>query len=506
MRIVCNAAATRISPFIYGLGGVDAGHLPMDVGATIYRWGGNRSSRYNWEAHLDNAASDWFFENHDADDWTQFLATNSSAGKTSALTIPIVGWVAKDATSFSFPVSVFGPQNRTDPSHPDAGDGTKPGGAKIRPGPPDRTSIPAPPEWDKRWVQAIRAIDAKTGGRSVMQYILDNEPMLWSATHRDLHPDPLGYDELLDRTIRYATAIREADPEATIAGPAEWGWVNYLYSARDLAPGVIGKPDHAAHGGVPLVEWYLRKLRDHERETKVRVLDVLDLHYYPQQSGVYSDKDDLQTAVLRLRATRSLWDPSYVDESWIHEPVSLLPRMREWIDKAYPGRGISIGEWNFGGEKHVSGALATAEALGRFGQYGVTSAFYWTAPPAGSQSGQGFLAYRNFDGHGGRFLDWSLPTSSPAGVSLFASRDEEGKHLVAVIINMAADQPRRAQIDVGTCGAIASRRDFVYLGGGFAGETPAQGAASSLEQTLPPWSITVIDVGLAQPLPKKVTP
>ena len=28
----------------------------------------------------------------------------------------------------------------------------------------------------------------------------------------------------------------------------------------------------------------------------------------------------------------------------------LMPRMKEWIDQNYPGRGISIGEWNFGGE------------------------------------------------------------------------------------------------------------------------------------------------------------
>ena len=46
-----------------------------------------------------------------------------------------------------------------------------------------------------------------------------------------------------------------------------------------------------------------------------------------------------------------LWDPSYVDESWIKEPVKLLPRMREWVDENYPARGLSIGEWSFGGRK-----------------------------------------------------------------------------------------------------------------------------------------------------------
>ena len=62
--------------------------------------------------------------------------------------------------------------------------------------------------------------------------------------------------------------------------------------------------------------------------------------------------------------------------------------MKEWVAKNYPGRGISIGEWSFGGEDHVTGALSAAEALGRFAQFGVTSAFYWTFPPEGSPTMQ----------------------------------------------------------------------------------------------------------------------
>jgi len=68
-----------------------------------------------------------------------------------------------------------------------------------------------------------------------------------------------------------------------------------------------------------------------------------------------------------------------VDESWINERMRLLPLLREWVAQNHPGLGISIGEWNFGAESHMSGALATAEALGRFGTEGLTSAYYWTS-------------------------------------------------------------------------------------------------------------------------------
>jgi hypothetical protein len=496
-KATCDARAIKINPLIYGIAHGDDGWSRL--GAAVRRWGGNPNSRYNWETSFNNSASDWYFENRTAPPYTQFLAENASHATLAALTIPTLGWVAKDGTSYSFPVSVFGAQKSTDNWRPDAGNGVGPNGTNIKPGPQTRTSVEAPPEWAKRWVSAIRAADAKTGKRSVAEYILDNEPMLWSATHRDVHPEPVGYDELLDRAIRYGTAIREADPEATIAGPAEWGWSNYFDSAKDTTTRTHA--DRLAHQDVPLVEWYLRKLREHEQRTGTRILDVLDMHYYPQENNVYGGGNggtDRTTQLLRLRSTRSLWDPSYVDESWINESVRLLPRMKEWVDKNYPGRGISVGEWNFGGEKDITGALSTAEVLGRFAQFGVTSAFYWTAPPQTSPSGFGFLAYRNFDGKGGHFLDSYIPSTPVDGASIFVSRDPDGKHLVVVAVNLTSDAPLAAELDVGSCGAVATQQAYVYTDGAtaFAASPASPGEGNILKQALPPWSITVIDAHL----------
>jgi hypothetical protein len=506
LHVECNAKATPINPLIYGIAYypiTDESPAQWKMGAVSRRWGGNTSSRYNWEQSVWNLDADWFFENKPIRSYEAFLADNEAHGLTSALTIPILGWVAKDATSYSFPVSAFGPQGKVDPYNGDVGDGKSLDGKKLVPGPPTRTSQAAPPEWVKRWVLAIRARDAKTRKRSVGEYILDNEPMLWTETHRDVRTEPLGYDELLERTIEYGTAIRQADPDAVIAGPAEWGWSGYLYSAKDSAAGVTLRPDRRAHDDKPLIEWYLEKLRRHEEKTGVRVLDLLDLHFYPQAPNVYGNGGtDAKTASLRLRSTRALWDPSYVDESWIKEPVRLLPRMKEWVDKNYPGRGISIGEWNFGGEGHVTGALAIAEALGRFAEFGVTSAYYWTHPADDAPALQGFLAYRNFDGKGGRFLDAYLPSVSGEGVSLFASRDGAGQHVVAIAINMSAEGAALANVELRGCGPLASHQAYTYMRGarGFIVGAPAGESLPSVEVVLPPWSITVLDVHLAKPL------
>jgi hypothetical protein len=378
LAIDCGAAGTAVSPLIYGIAydpRLDAkDHHQFQLGATARRWGGNPSSRFNWELGAAwSTASDWFFENvnftGDASfSYETFLEADLARGFSTALTVPILGWAAKDTSSYSFPVSVFGPQRATDPYKPDAGDGHGPGGKPLTPGAASRTSVPMPPESIRRWVERIREADGKRGRRSVQMYILDNEPMLWNSTHRDVHPEPVTYDELLDRTLRYGAAVRAADPDAVIAGPALWGWPAYFFSAKDAAEGFRNKPDRLAHDDVPLLAWYLQKLRAYERKTGVRVLDVVDVHFYPQAEhvGGANGGTDARTAALRMRSTRALWDPTYTDESWIADVVRLLPRMQEIIAENYPGRGLSIGEYNFGAETHVSGGVALAEALGRF--------------------------------------------------------------------------------------------------------------------------------------------
>ena len=65
----------------------------------------------------------------------------------------------------------------------------------------------------------------------VAYYNLDNEPMLWSNTHRDVHPEPTSYDEMRDRTYPYAAAVKAADPTAKTLGPVVWGWTAYFWSA-----------------------------------------------------------------------------------------------------------------------------------------------------------------------------------------------------------------------------------------------------------------------------------
>jgi hypothetical protein len=373
---------------------------------------------------------------------------------------------------------------------PAAANGVDDDGDLIEPPSPEQTSVAASPAFVAAWVRAMR----EARGAPV-QYILDNEPDLWNDTHRDVHPEPVTYDELLGRTVLYGTAVREADPDAVIAGPAAWGWWGYFYSAADAAAGFDDRPDREAHGDQELLAWYLDQLRAHRERTGVRLLDVLDVHYYPQAEGVY-DPDgsgsDLDTARRRVRSTRSLWDATYEDESWIGQEVRLLPRMQELIAAHDPTVELSIGEYSFGGEYSQSGAVAQAEALGRFAQFDVHSAYYWTYPDADSAVGTAFKAYRNFDGQGGHFLDQHVPSTGTDEVSLFSSTD--GSDVVAVLVNRSDTTVQQATANFTGCGDLRHVRAYQYDGAANALRpvTAVATAPGVVSLDLPPWSVTTI--------------
>ena len=159
-------------------------------------------------------------------------------------------------------------------------------------------------------------------------YILDNEPSIWHSTHRDVHPTGATMDEMRDKMIDYAAQIKAVDPGALVVGPEEWGWSGYLFSGYDQQYGSAARLElparPRAHGGVDYLPWLLDQLRQNDAATGQRLLDVFTVHYYPQ-GGEFSDDVSTAMQLRRNRSTRSLWDPNYVDETWINDRVQLDP-------------------------------------------------------------------------------------------------------------------------------------------------------------------------------------
>ncbi len=452
-RVEVDAPGHRISDGIYGVCNLPEERLRhFDIAVT--RWGGNTTSRYNWKINADNGAADWYFRNRgtpirDPSDtaYLKHFRTARAAGGTAYITVPMLGRVARDHESYGFSMKKYGPQKEVDPANADAGNGIRRDGTPINNSDPDDTSIAVGPDFVEEAVafavrEAGRA-DGSGGKAGIKYWALDNEPMLWHKTHRDVRHEPLGYDELWERTVEYAEAIKKADPTAKVAGFCSWGWTDLFYSAKDEGgDNYATQADRRAHGGEPLAEWFIRKCGEYRKKHGKPLVDVFDFHWYPQSEvkgkTPYLGKGrDPALNELRLRSTRDLWHPDYRQESWIHgasggQATKVIRRVRDWIDKHNPGMEICLGEYNFGGGDNITGALAQADTFGILAREKVDLAFIWTAPE-GTQN-LAWELFRNYDHRGGRFGESLLPAASDnTDLAVYAAKRRDGAITIVVI-------------------------------------------------------------------------
>jgi hypothetical protein len=445
--LVCHVRRPRvptpISPDVYGVAAAPEAFL-KNYQVPLNRWGGNTASRYNWKlGNAWNTGHDWFFLNVAIEDqaWEGFLRRSVNAGGRVIVSVPLVGWVAKDTQSHSFSVNKYGPQLKTAPGRADAGNGLHPDGRMLRGNDPRDASRPADPQFVADWVREMRRRFPDLFAQQRIVLALGNEPMLWDKTHRDVHPLPVSYDEYLGKFIRMAQAIRSVAPLVPIAGPELWGWPAYFQSAQDRE-GRTNR-DRQKHGGRPFLEWFLTQMHRHEQGTGERLLNFLTIHFYPQAPGVYSNAADEKTRLLRLQSTRSLYDPLYRDPSWIKARIELIPRLRRLVNTCYPGLKIGLAEYHWGGAKDQSGALALAELLGIFGREGLDLACLWTWPREDTPAAQAYAMYRNVDGTGKKFggslltVTWEQDTMQRP-LSCFASYDEDAAMVTLVVVNKSA--------------------------------------------------------------------
>ncbi len=439
-----------VNPLIYGINygsTAEFGALPYP----LRRWGGNSTTRYSWTQDAHNSGSDWYFittpSNHpnpaqlpNGSEADLFVDATRGAGSEVIMTVPTIGWSPKDRVKrWGFSVTKYGAQQGSECTgsggawwcQPDAGNGVLGGGAEVVGNDPTDTSVPVDSGYVGDWVSHLSSTFGSASSGGVRYYALDNETALWNSTHRDVHPNPVTYDELWTKTRQYASAVKARDPQAKVLGPVVWGWCEYFWSAAD---GCSNGPDRAAHGGLGLLDWYLAQVEAHRVATGRRLVDVLDIHYYPQAGTALNDDESAPNAAKRLRTVKSLYDPAYVDESWIGQAVRLIPRMRSMIDARCPGTGLAITEYNFGGDNGISSALAQAEVLAVFGREGVDLATRWVAPQAGSRCEDAFRMYLNYDGAGGRVLGTSVRTTSSMVDSVGAYAIEAADHRVFLLL------------------------------------------------------------------------
>ncbi len=511
VTVDANLNKRAIDPRVYGVAYATTAQL-VELNCLVNRYGGNNTSRYNWQLNADNRANDWFYESIPDDSATAgergdtFIRNtrNAGIGAEPMITIPMVGYVAKlganRAKLGSFLVSKYGAQQNTDPWFPDAGNGVKTNGSLVTGNNPLDANVVADAAFQQAWAQHLVSVFGTAANGGLKYYIYDNEPSIWHGTHRDVHPTGANMEEIRDKIIAYGTKIRAVDPGAILVGPEEWGWSGYFYSGYDQQwgnkNGWGSLPDRNNHGGMDYLPWLLDQLRQNNTSTGKRLLDIFTVHYYPQ-GGEFSEDTSTAMQLRRNRSTRSLWDPNYVDETWVNDRVKLIPRLRDWVNQYYPGTKTGITEYNWGAEGHINGATTQADIYGIFGREGLDIAARWTTPTTTSPVYKAMKMYRNYDGNKSTFGDTSVSAAAPSpdNLSAFAATRNSDGALTIMVINkvLTGNTPVSLSLKNFSAGSKAQVWQLTSANA-ITRLTDANVTSSTITATVPPQSITLFVV------------
>jgi hypothetical protein len=457
VTIQVNAAANlrQINPQIYGVAYATAAQL-LDLNAPLNRLGGNNTSRYNWQLNADNRGNDFYFEsipfaNTPGEVGDSFIQNAKNGNAEPMLTVPIIDWIAKIGVNrtklASFSIAKYGAQTGNDAMYfPDAGNGIWTNNQFVTGNDPHDANVPNSTTFQQTWMQHLTGRWGTAGAGGLRYYILDNEHSIWFSTHRDVHPVGPTMNETFGKMRDYALMIKNNDSGAQVLGPEEWGWGGYLYSGYDqqYAPDHNWTyPDRVAHGGMDYMPWLLQQFKADEQKRGRRLLDFFTLHYYPQ-GGEFGNDVSPAMQQRRNRSTRSLWDPNYIDETWINDRVKLIPRMKDWVAQYYPGTKTGITEYNWGAENHINGATTQADIYGIFGHEGLDAAARWTTPDAATPTYKAMKMYRNYDGNRSGFGEQSVSAvvPNPDQLSTFAAvRASDGAMTIMVINKILGETP-----------------------------------------------------------------
>ncbi len=454
-----------ISPYIYGANVLH--NFPVSAVNNYYpgipsrRFGGDRVTGYNWENNFSNGGSYVCDPNHPGNN--NYCSPNDDAlpyfhqvplgdyqspgivlkyfhdisvdnGSFSLIQLPMAGYVSRDGDGY-VTVAQSAPSDRWVKVVNEKGSPFT-----INPDPDDANMYV-----DEEINFLLQTYGNSSAPAGVKAYEMDNEPDIWYAdgiqggietgTHPRLFPQPLRVDTFLFKSKELAKTIKRMDPGAETFGPAFANYAGY-YNLHEA-------PDWGNYSGTypRFVEAYLAKMNQYSQAENKRLLDVFTLHWYSQEDGIDSDLNTPDVAQRRMQAPRSLWDNTYVENSWITQyvtlgqPIQQIPDLQNAVNIYYPGTKTGFTEWRFGTGDNISTGIATADALGIFGKFNVYFASFFEKLEGYAKSA--FMIYRNYDGSNGRFGNKEVYSSDNdvAKTSIYASLNDNNSELHIIALN-----------------------------------------------------------------------
>jgi len=505
--IYVDAAAGQrpISPYIYGknnalsdnpkhsLSDSDWAFLE-DAGVRFLREnGGNNATKYNWKLKL-SSHPDWYNNvyRHDWDYAARSLQDNLP-GVQGMWSFQLIG---KAAATSAYNFNDWG-YNRSQWWEGVRNNWAGGGGPNAGEGDPNLYLV----DWSASDTVGIldHWFDPQHGlgldPCDIRYWSMDNEPEIWSGTHDDVYAQQPSAEAFLQKYFAVAKEARARFPDIKLCGPVpanEWQWYNW-------------DNDTLQDGDTryPWLEYFIKRIGEEEQASGIRLLDVLDLHFYPGETDpadivqlhrVWFDENyDYPGANGVKRLGRWGWDNSIRQEY-------IFARCRAWLDTYLgPDHGVTLGVTEMGiqGSNPNVTAVWYASTLGVFADEGVEVFTPWTWKPGMWEVLHLFSRY-------GRAVRVACTSDNEETVSAYASLNTAQDAMTVICVNRSLDQSREVRLILDHFHVADGLYDTRQLNDLPAGETfyahehnaLQAGAVTVQDQvatlTLPPLSVTAV--------------
>jgi hypothetical protein len=456
VQITVNASAEKrpVSPYIFGKNNV----LPStylnngtntevtkanEAGVRLVRQGGgNNSTKYNWRQKL-SSHPDWY-NNVYANNWDAAAKnlTDKMPGVQGMWSFQLLGKVAA-STQHNFPDWTYNGSKWWDGVHQNLA-----GGGIVNPAGGGKALVEGNPDlYLKDWPadSTVGILDKwfGTGGLGYdstwyRYWSMDNEPEIWNGTHDDVMKTQIPAEEFMQLYFKVAKAARAKFPGIKLSGPVpanEWQW--YRYGSDGIS--YKGKK-------YCWLEYFILRIAEEEKETGIKLLDILDIHFYPSSSKaeelvqyyrVFFDRNYVYPEANGVKTVNGGWDNNQNKEY-------ILGRCNDWLRK-YMGDNhtVKFGVTECGLNTNDANVHASwyASTLGEFMKNGVEIFTPWSWPTGMWETLHLFSRYSK-----AFFID--ATSTQETYVSAYPTLNENSDSMTIFLVNRHTTQPRDIQLDV----------------------------------------------------------
>jgi hypothetical protein len=455
ISVDANAEVREVSPYLYGRNNSFSATDPnwtlpaqdlvrmRDAGVRLFREnGGNNSSKYNWRRKL-SSHPDWY-NNVYTNNWDQAaksLQMNFPAAQ-GMWGFPLLGYVAKTSAA-NFADWDYNQSKWWEGVNQNlAGNGL-----------PNATGTKAKKEGDinlylEKWNadSSVAILDHWFGANGIglkqegiKYWNMDNEPEIWSGTHDDVMPSQVSPQEFMQRYIALAKKARAKFPDIKLVGPVtanEWQWYNW-----------DGKPITENGKSYPWLEYFIKTIAEEQQKSGVRLLDVLDIHFYPgtkkvedivQLHRVFFDRNYNFPEANGVKTINGGYDNGITKEY-------IFSRCNDWLAQ-YLGtaHGVTLGMTETGIDESIAPSVTAvwyASIVGEFMKNGVELFTPWTWKTGMWETLHLLTRYNLTHSVKGNSSNETLVSAYP---SINAAKDS----MTVLLVNRSTDQAQPVRINI----------------------------------------------------------